>query len=217
MPTTTTNIHHITVIHGAAPTASISYAACPRRNTATALEDCLSCDRLVKLEGASTGNQHLVCATVAPNCASAAPGTVGALMSHDVVCIAPDVTFETVVGLLRQYRVGALPVVDDDGAPIGIVSKTDVIRVVGEGRVHSELDTFDVDHAAPPVRSARDLMTPIVVALRESDDVAIAASRLRRDKIHHAPVVGELGNIVGLLSTLDLLAALAVDRRHLED
>jgi CBS domain-containing protein len=182
----TTNIHDITVIHGGA------------------------------IEGASTGDQRLAWSTVVANETSAAPGTVGALMAHDVVCITREVAFETIVALLRQYRVGALPVVDDDGAPIGIVSKTDIVRVVGEGRVHNDLDTFDVDHASP-VRTARDLMTPVAITLRESDDVAVAASRLRRDKIHHAPVIGEGGRIVGLLSTFDLLAAVADHRVHLED
>lgn len=57
----------------------------------------------------------------------------------------------------------------------------------------------------------RDVMTHLVVILRESDTVGYAASRLMADRISGAPVISE-GRVVGLVSESDLVRAYAPRR-----
>jgi CBS-domain-containing membrane protein len=50
------------------------------------------------------------------------------VMTRDVVSVTPDTPVRKVASLLVKHRIGAVPVIDDGGAPIGIVSEGDLIR-----------------------------------------------------------------------------------------
>ena len=50
------------------------------------------------------------------------------LMTRDVVTASPDDELGVVARRIVQHRIGAVPVVDADGAPLGIVSYVDVLR-----------------------------------------------------------------------------------------
>jgi CBS domain len=49
------------------------------------------------------------------------------VMSRDVVTVAPTATFHQMIGLMRRREVSALPVVDDNGTLLGIVSEADLL------------------------------------------------------------------------------------------
>jgi CBS domain-containing protein len=53
---------------------------------------------------------------------------VGEAMTREVVTVRPDTPVEEAARLLLRHRVGCLPVVNDEGAPIGLVSETDLLR-----------------------------------------------------------------------------------------
>src|SRR5690606_5815905 len=55
--------------------------------------------------------------------------TVGEVMTRDVVTIGPDTNHADAARLMRRKRVKRLPVVDDDGRLIGIVSRADILGV----------------------------------------------------------------------------------------
>ncbi|MFF6953289.1 CBS domain-containing protein [Streptomyces iakyrus] len=56
--------------------------------------------------------------------------TVGDLMTHGVVLVRRDTPFKNIVSLLSENEVTALPVVDDLGRPVGVVSEADLLRTV---------------------------------------------------------------------------------------
>ena len=60
-------------------------------------------------------------------------GSVGDRMTEDAVCLAPDATVREAANLLRGRRIGSLPVIDGDGAVVGIVTTTDLLDVLGRG------------------------------------------------------------------------------------
>lgn len=62
-------------------------------------------------------------------------GTVGELMTTDVVTVAPDATLRDAANLLRGHRIGCLPVLDGPSLA-GIVTISDVLDVIGRGEVH---------------------------------------------------------------------------------
>ena len=53
--------------------------------------------------------------------------TVKDVMTTEVVAVRRDTTFKKMAATLRRYRVSALPVVDDAGRVIGLVSEADLL------------------------------------------------------------------------------------------
>ena len=108
------------------------------------------------------------------------------IMSEAVLTTEPHVSVEHVRKLIAQHKVGAIPVVDPDGRPLGIVSATDLAADLKPGS---------------PIRS---VMTEKVYSVPQYDDVSIAARVMRNHKIHRVVVTHEQ-RVVGMLSTFDLL------------
>jgi CBS domain-containing protein len=74
--------------------------------------------------------------------------TAREIMSGSVATILPTATVREAAQLLREHRVGALPVVDDDGRLIGTVTDRDlVVNVIANGGgVDSSIEEFGVRH-----------------------------------------------------------------------
>lgn len=108
------------------------------------------------------------------------------LMSKRVVRAQPHMTVEHVQGMLRKNRVGAIPVVDGDDEPIGIISATDLAADLN------------------PASQIGSIMTKKVYTVPQYDDVSIAARVMRNHKIHRVVVTHEK-KVVGMLSAFDLL------------
>ncbi len=77
-----------------------------------------------------------------PRPAPAATAPVGSLMTRTVATAAPDDELGTVARIIVERRVGAVPIVDADGVPVGIVSFVDVMRRLAED---AEQDARAVD------------------------------------------------------------------------
>jgi CBS domain-containing protein len=120
---------------------------------------------------------------------------VSDVMTRDVLCVTVATPFKEAVDLLVSRGVSALPVVDDLGRVIGIVSEADLVPKVAERR-----------HARS-VRTCGDAMTTRVVTVRPGDTVPQAASLLLDARVQRAPVVDDTGLLVGIVSRRDLLGA----------
>jgi CBS domain-containing protein len=117
--------------------------------------------------------------------------TVSAVMTRCPISVPADAPLRTVTQVLAGSRVGAVPVVDRTGAPIGVVSEIDLIR--------AGLDQ-DLDR-----RTARDVMTGPVVSVAADEPLPVAARRLTEAGVRRLFVV-EDGRLTGVLSRRDLLA-----------
>ncbi len=95
--------------------------------------------------------------------------------------------------LCARNRIHAVPVLDHEGAPIGIVSTADLAA--------------DVSATA----RVKGMMTSGVRTVARYDDISVAARLMRRHKIHHLVVTHEK-RVVGILSSLDLLTLLENNR-----
>lgn len=125
--------------------------------------------------------------TVTPTVTSTVTSTVAAAMTHRPVSVRPDTPFESIAAILSANRVSAVPVVDDTGRPVGVVSELDLIR----GR-----------SLARP--TARELMTVPVVTVPPDEPLDTAARRLSRARVRRLFVV-EDGRLAGVLTRGDLL------------
>lgn len=110
-----------------------------------------------------------------------------------VATAGPATTVTELLGLLAQYNVGALPVVDGDRL-IGIVSERDVVRHLHDG-------------GADVLRSRVDDVMVADVVSCTPDDEAIALARIMTDRrIRHIPVCRD-GVLCGIVSIGDLVKA----------
>lgn len=130
-------------------------------------------------------------------------------MTTDVVTTTPRESVKAVTQRLLERRVSALPVVDDEGRLVGIVSELDMLRlrVPADPRAHL-FPQHQPDAPAP--RTVEDVMTREVYALPQSADAAAFASLMLESGVKSVPVVqGEL--LVGIVGRRDLLRLLARD------
>ena len=133
--------------------------------------------------------------------------TVKDVMTAEVVAVRRDTTFKELAAVLRRYRVSALPVVDDAGRVIGVVSEADLLAkeaLADPGVMAEVLHRKDVRKAEG--LTAGDLMTSPPVTAAPEDQVEQAARMMHFMRIKRLPVVNSGGQLVGIVSRSDVLA-----------
>ena len=110
-----------------------------------------------------------------------------------VITIRPEQSVRQALGLLAQHNIGALVVVSETGAAVGIVSERDIVREA-------------VRHERVFERTVESLMTRDVVVGLPADDVASVAHTMTERRIRHLPVLDE-GRLVGIVSIGDVVKA----------
>jgi len=145
------------------------------------------------------------------------------VMTTDVVSVTPDTPTHDVAALLLKKGISAVPVVDETGAPIGMVSEGDLIgrnEIDREARrdwwltLLAEGEALSPDFVAnlrPAKRAVREIMAAPVVTVGEETDVREVARVLTTHRIKRVPVVRD-GRMVGIVSRADLVRALAADK-----
>jgi CBS domain-containing protein len=123
--------------------------------------------------------------------------SVKSVMTTHLVCLAPDTPFKECVDMIRLHRIGALPVVDDSGRLLGILSKSDLLR-------KAERST-DPDERKATARTAGEAMTRTVITSTEESSLTEAARLMHRAAIRHLPITDTDGKLVGMISRADLL------------
>ena len=127
-------------------------------------------------------------------------------MTSPVVTVHPDDPLEVVATLLRTHAVRGLPVVDEAGHLLGMVTESDVIR----DAMPRDPWARDLHPTAsgPHPASVRDVMSFHPVAMPPDVDLPVAADVLVRSRLTSLPVVEE-GVVVGILTRRDLVDVLA--------
>lgn len=126
------------------------------------------------------------------------------IMSRKVITLGPEDSLRHAWSLLQTHRLHALPVLDEDSRPIGIVSIADLLpSAAPEGffkRLWSRKEALKL--------SVSDIMTSNVDTVRSDAHIASLAPVLSDDGRHQVPVVDDDGLLVGIISQADLIAAL---------
>ena len=132
--------------------------------------------------------------------------TVKDIMTTRVIWVREDTTFREMAAALREYRISAFPVVDEDRKVIGVVSEADMLTkaAVDEGIIAGLL--HHRDQAKARGITAGDLMTTAVVAVRPEDTVEHAAKLMYHRGVKRLPVTDESGRLVGIISRADVLS-----------
>ena len=117
--------------------------------------------------------------------------------------------FKEIAGLLAEHRISALPVVDDAGRLLGVVSQADLFlkEALPRGDGLHLLDTGRRrnERAKAEALVARDLMTSPAVAIGPLALVTEAARLMHDMKVKRLPVVDKDGLVIGIVTRGDLL------------
>jgi len=146
------------------------------------------------------------------------------IMTDAVISVRPDTPIRTIARVLVDNGISAVPVVDDDGMPIGMVSEGDLVgrnQTEREARrdwwltlLAEEGETLSPEFLAylhSPKGTARDIMSSPVITVDENTDAGAIARLLSAHRIKRVPVVRD-GHIIGIVSRADLLYALSPGR-----
>jgi CBS domain-containing protein len=139
------------------------------------------------------------------------PFPVRDLMRAPVATVAPETPAREAVRLLRARRIRHLPVVDQNGRLVGIVTDRDLRQAVFHPAVQARLGSTGEAVGDLPVR---ELMTGAVVTVAPWADLREAARLMHERKIGALPVV-EDGRLVGILTETDVLRVLEAALRRL--
>jgi CBS domain-containing protein len=137
------------------------------------------------------------------------------VMTTRVATIGPGASVREAARLMHERNVSALPVVNEKGRVVGIVSEGDLVRrrelstetegswwllTLAQGSARDYLKTHG--------NTVRDVMTRPVIGVRRSASLKQIARLLARYRIKRVPVL-DAGRLVGIVSRADLVRQLA--------
>ncbi|WP_371645673.1 CBS domain-containing protein [Streptomyces sp. NBC_00597] len=114
---------------------------------------------------------------------------VADLMTPTAVTVGRTTSFKEIARLLKDFDITAVPVVDEAGHPVGVVSEADLLR----------------RRPAGGAATAEQLMTSPAVTARPEWSVVRAARLMQRHGVKRLPVIGTDGRVTGVLSRSDLI------------
>jgi CBS domain-containing protein len=131
-------------------------------------------------------------------------------MTREVVTVTPATAAKEVARLLNEARINAVPVVDEGGRPVGMVSESDL--TLKEAARQAVRFTTDMPVPLAPeelakasARFAGDLMTGPAAVVHADTPVPAVARKMRDLDVHQLPVVDRAGVLVGIVARADLL------------
>ena len=148
------------------------------------------------------------------------------VMTRNPISLGEELTVHEAVVFLTERRISAAPVINEAGRPVGVVSEADILR---HNREHAEhlywLPQKDVDREltletgehlsgksfeveVPDVTLVKDIMNPVIYAVRHTTPIFEVVNQLVKRHIHRLFVVDDGGSLVGVITTLDVLSRL---------
>jgi CBS domain-containing protein len=134
------------------------------------------------------------------------------VMATRAVVVRKTASFKEMIVRMRKSRVGAFPVVDDDGRVIGVVSEADLLAkeadlATGQGPLANVLRFGDQQKAAGV--TAAELMTSPPVTVSPDTPLAEAARLMRDHQVKRLPVINATGRLIGIVTRGDVLSVFA--------
>ena len=146
------------------------------------------------------------------------------VMVSPVITVKLSASVQEVAKILLERRIGAVPVVDEHGKIVGIVSEGDLMHraEAGTERKHAWWlrgfigdETLATEYVEAHARKVVDVMTRDVISATPDSPLHEIAALMETNAIKRVPIVKD-GYLVGLVSRANLIQAVASGRKMLE-
>jgi CBS domain-containing protein len=146
------------------------------------------------------------------------------VMVSPVVTVKPSASVSEVAKLLLQRRISAVPVVDDQGKVVGIVSEGDLLHRAETGTERQRSwwllgltgeETLAAEYVKAHARKVADVMTSPVTTATPDTPLHEVATLMERNSVKRVPIMKD-GQLVGIVSRANLVQAVASARGGLE-
>ncbi len=148
--------------------------------------------------------------------------TVADIMDREPVSVGPDESIERVIAILKEHELPGVPVVNEGGRCIGIITESDLVLAGEDADLHlphyvelfggivflEPLKRFETRLRKAFAATARDMMTEDPDTIEATASVRDAA-RMIADSGHNRLPVTEHGRLAGVVTRVDVLDALA--------
>ncbi len=119
--------------------------------------------------------------------------TAGAIMTADIVTVRPDASIESAIELLLGQQISGLPVIDDDGRLVGVITEFALLAIAYDHRVKNH--------------TVSQHMTRDVITVDIDDPISRVADLCIVHRVRRVPVMKD-GRLVGVIARRDVLRAL---------
>ena len=147
------------------------------------------------------------------------------VMVSPVITASKTATVREIAKLLLEKRISAVPVVDDAGKLVGILTESDLMRRVEAGTEHPYSwwvhflagdATVAADYVKSHAAKIEDVMTSNVVTAAPETPLHEIATLLEEHQIRRVPIVDNAGDLIGIVSRANLIQIVASARPKLE-
>jgi CBS domain-containing protein len=147
--------------------------------------------------------------------------TVASWMTADVLTVTPNTPLPEAIQLLVDRQIGGLPVVDDRGKLVGVISDSDLMwrekgleqppymMFLGGVIYFQNPATYDRDLHKALGQTVGEVMTPHTVSITPDTLLPVAARIMHDKKIHRLPVVDANHHPIGIITQSDIVRAIA--------
>ena len=200
------------------------YVACRRREATVNVARCLDCQHKQNVKYVTkTQPVAVTCFDASDTRSTNRPLelprlTVGDVMTRNVLCVRPELSLDAVTELFIESGLKAVPVVDENGNLLGILSESEVLLDVFAQTPATPANDPDpavasgaskVKTRVSAARTVADVMMPFALTLTENAPISQAAAVMAFEGTYRITVLSAEGEVVGILSAADVLYWLA--------
>jgi len=149
--------------------------------------------------------------------------TVADVMSHNPILVRPQTPLKEAIQILAEKRISGLPVIDDAGKLVGIISETDLmwqetgvtppayIMILDSVIYLQNPGTYERDLHKALGQTVGEVMSKNPVAISPHKSLKEAAQLIQNHKVQRLPVLDNGGNVIGILTRGDIIRAMAAE------
>jgi len=144
------------------------------------------------------------------------------LMTTEPVTTTPDAPLKEAARMMVEHGVSGLPVLDADGALVGMVTEGDFLRQEANRDQPYRLSLLealfgDGSGAPPAVETVGEVMSEPVITIGAEATISEAARVMAHRRIKRLPVVDDGGALIGIISRADVVNAFTKPDEVIED
>jgi hypothetical protein len=149
--------------------------------------------------------------------------TVVDVMSRDPILVHPQTPLKEAIQILAEKRISGLPVIDNTGKLVGIISETDLmwqetgvtppayIMILDSVIYLQNPGTYERDLHKALGQTVGEVMSKKPLTISPDKSLKEAAQLIQEHRVHRLPVLDNGGKVIGILTRGDIIRAMAAD------